>query len=215
EFDHIDCDLSSADGCSRCRPRPSRLCCDVCNPSEFNTVAQYTPPEGSKAERKSRLGKYTRMEFENLLWRLLDDWRMVKAVEKYGVAIAEDIGPALVMPEQFIDRIVDCAHFEKIKNLQDLRRETGWNCPDEIGTTVVALVAEHGRPPAPPSPDSDNAPTSAPPRSVLTSNTAILNGITSNAAPLGVPNAMPETMQEDVVAQISTGSCIPPVRTQS
>ncbi len=73
------------------------------------------------------------MEFEDLLWRLLDDWRQTKAVEDYGILVAKRNGPALIMPKGIIDRVVDCAHYEKIKNLQDLRRETGWNCPDEIG----------------------------------------------------------------------------------
>lgn len=122
------------------------------------------------------------MEFEDLLRRLLDDWRMVEAVEKFGVAVAKDRGPGLIMPGRIIERVVDCAHYEKIKNLQDLRRETGWNCPDEIGSTVIAIVAGHGRPPAPVQtkaapplqvPQTTSAAT--PSRGILTTNTIVVN----------------------------------------
>ncbi len=130
------------------------------------------------------------MEFEDLLWKLLDDWRQTKAVEDYGILVAKRNGPALIMPKGIIDRVVDCAHYEKIKNLQDLRRETGWNCPDEIGLTVVALVAAHGSPPAP-IPKATTTTTlpsnPMPVRGVLTSNTLVVNARApaSRSAPVG------------------------------
>lgn len=119
------------------------------------------------------------MEFDDILRRLLDDWRTQKAIEELGLEIAERRGPSMVLPQQLLNRIIDCAHFEKIKSIEDLRRETGWPCPDDVGSTIVAMIAAQGSPQSAASLDSPVAPptstTTPPARSILTSNTLLLN----------------------------------------
>lgn len=165
------------------------------------------------------------MEFEDLLWRLLDDWRMVQAVKSFGIAVAKDRGPAIIMPERIIERVVNCAHYEKIKNLQDLRRETGWNCPDEIGTTIVAIVAAHGHPPAPAQAKvtapirASQATTATPPRasSILTTNSIVVNAQASpvstgsTGAPPALSNALSVLPVVEVPVPSSATSCVVPV----
>jgi hypothetical protein len=70
----------------------------------------------------------------------LDDWQEDTAQKLYGQAHLHDLGPGLVMPNNILNRIVECAHFHKIKSPADLLRETHWSGVDEHGDDIVTLI---------------------------------------------------------------------------
>ena len=47
------------------------------------------------------------------------------------------------MPNSILERVVDCAHHNKIKMLQDLKKETGWTEANRLGGKVIALIQRH------------------------------------------------------------------------
>ncbi|KAG1839400.1 hypothetical protein DFJ58DRAFT_733343 [Suillus subalutaceus] len=51
-----------------------------------------------------------------------------------------DLCPTVVMGDSVLDRIVDCTHFEKIKIVEDLRKETHWPVNDDLAREVISLI---------------------------------------------------------------------------
>lgn len=60
------------------------------------------------------------MKLKNLLLK----WRDEFAVIELDHVELTDLGPSLFLPTKYIDRIVDCAHAQKLRNVEDLVRET-------------------------------------------------------------------------------------------
>ncbi|KIK72801.1 hypothetical protein PAXRUDRAFT_21565 [Paxillus rubicundulus Ve08.2h10] len=60
---------------------------------------------------------------EYKLCEALEDWREGKTHEIHDESNLIDIGPSLVMPDDILDCIVTCAHYLKIKSVDDLRHE--------------------------------------------------------------------------------------------
>jgi hypothetical protein len=58
------------------------------------------------------------------------------------------------MPDQILNRIVDCAHAGKISNIEQLAKESGWTKERlaEYGEDLVKMVLEHYPPSPPPEP---------------------------------------------------------------
>lgn len=81
----------------------------------------------------------------------LEDWREDRTVQRYGKAHLCDLGPSLAMPNEVLDRIIDCAHHQKISSIADLRTEMRWDDfdHDSWGLEVVALI-QTWCPPHPP-----------------------------------------------------------------
>ena len=50
------------------------------------------------------------------------------------------------MPNSILDQIINCAHYNKIETLQDLKKETGWTEADKLGGEVIALIQRHAPP---------------------------------------------------------------------
>ena len=73
----------------------------------------------------------------------LEDWREEATIAHYGHAQLRDMGPTLVMPNDVLAQIVDCAHHFKIKTLDDLSRETRWDEAERYGQEVISLITEH------------------------------------------------------------------------
>lgn len=74
------------------------------------------------------------------LAQVLNAWRQNVAIERYGLAVFREVGSDLVLPDQLLERLVDCAHWGKIRTIEDLRREVDWGLVDELGPTVVNLI---------------------------------------------------------------------------
>ena len=77
---------------------------------------------------------------EDELLEALEDWRECKMRDVHGEAHLINLGPATIMPDDVLDRIVDCAHFFKIKTVDDLSRETRWSKAHKFGVEVIAIV---------------------------------------------------------------------------
>lgn len=50
------------------------------------------------------------------------------------------------MPNDTLDRIVDCAHHRKIQTPQDLKRETKWSKSEQFADDIIALIQKHAVP---------------------------------------------------------------------
>lgn len=74
------------------------------------------------------------------LAQVLNAWRQNVAIERYGLAVFREVGSDLVLPDQLLERLVDCAHWGKIRTVEDLRREVDWGLVDELGPIVVNLI---------------------------------------------------------------------------
>ena len=132
------CDPS---GCQRCAPIPSSLCCDIHHPDYLTLDAIATVPR-PRVPARSRRTKFTMGPKEFELSEALEDWREQKMRNIHGEAHLIDLGPAAIMPDGVLDRIVECAHTSKIKTVDDLFRETrwAWNKTNQFGTEVVTII---------------------------------------------------------------------------
>ena len=70
----------------------------------------------------------------------LDEWRDAKTISIYGWARWDNLGPSLVMPTSILDRIVDCAHRQKITTAHDLKKETGWTDAEQFSEEIIAII---------------------------------------------------------------------------
>lgn len=63
-----------------------------------------------------------------------------KTIEKYRKACLRNTGPAIIMSDNILDRIVDCAHAYVISTLDQLAKETYWGCVEELGEEVLQMI---------------------------------------------------------------------------
>lgn len=73
----------------------------------------------------------------------LDEFREEMTVKLEGRAVLQDYGASVFMTDQVLERIVDCAHYEKIVTIEQLARETRWVHASEHGAAVLALIQAH------------------------------------------------------------------------
>ena len=142
DSNHLECDPHSAQGCSCCHIMQPTVCCDIHDPSVFS-LFEADVPRMSQTTQWSYGTKYTQTEQDHMLGDAIHDWREEKTSAIFGWATLNDFGPCLVMPNSTLDCIVDCAHRNKIKTLQDLKKETGWTEADRLGNELIALIQRH------------------------------------------------------------------------
>ncbi|KAI0639543.1 P-loop containing nucleoside triphosphate hydrolase protein [Trametes polyzona] len=149
-FDHKLCDTSKPEGCARCSPKPSMVCCDLCNPSAFEYII--TPrPAITRKMKKSHIKPSPHTPSSRRLREVLFDWRDQRTLEKFGAAILSDFGGNLFLPTTILDRIVLCAQAGKLSTVDALRRESGWRPEwiDQYGESIMGMCNEI-YPPNPP-----------------------------------------------------------------
>ena len=131
-------------GCTRCSTLPHLPCCDLCNPQAFDDLFFYMepPPAPTTKPSKSSLQKYKKGEREERLSQALNAWRQRVTIEKYGEAIFRDVGSSLVLPNELLERLVDCSHYGKITNMEQLGKEVDWMLMEEHGPEVVRLIMD-------------------------------------------------------------------------
>ncbi|KAI0309161.1 hypothetical protein OF83DRAFT_1042820, partial [Amylostereum chailletii] len=106
-------------GCPRCRPVPSRLCCDLCTPSLladmgiFLTSPSSEPRTGLKG--CSAIRKKPETPTEETLRIQLREWRQTTAKAIYSRATYKKHGPSFLLSNDNLDHIVVCAQAKKIK----------------------------------------------------------------------------------------------------
>ena len=136
------------ENCPRCvLPRPT-ACCDLCNPQLFTDVGITTEPQQARKTRKTTVKTYTRKTDETDLRRALIDWGTETTIRRHGMATYATFGTVLVLDIETIDRIVDCAHVNRIKTAEDLKNETLWKKSELYAPQILDLIRQHCPPPA-------------------------------------------------------------------
>ncbi|KIL58124.1 hypothetical protein M378DRAFT_41285, partial [Amanita muscaria Koide BX008] len=144
---HHECDTEVSTGCTRCSPKPFRLCCDLHNPNAF-TFLDSPIVKTSRQTPKSYIPEYTKTETDVALCSDIEAWRCEETKKKYGRIHLRNLGPGLVMGESVRDRIVACAHSSKIQTVADLEKETKWDGSTQFGKAIIAIILKH-YPPSP------------------------------------------------------------------
>ncbi|KAF8240353.1 hypothetical protein L208DRAFT_1233455, partial [Tricholoma matsutake] len=58
----------------------------------------------------------------------------------YGWAHLHDLGPTLIMLNEVLNRIIDCAHYRKINSTSELKNETRWDEIEQCGDEVLEII---------------------------------------------------------------------------
>lgn len=146
--------------CPHCVAKPSRLCCDTCNPGSFFYLMPSTePPKQSRAPNKFKVdsGGYLATDADRNLKAALQDWRLAQ-LRSIGIPNGDDMfGVQLIMIDDVLERIVDLAHFNKIDGLAALQGQVNWRYSDRWGLDILNIVNTHFPPviEPPPSPPSE------------------------------------------------------------
>jgi hypothetical protein len=152
---HLLCDDSNSDGCQRCRPKPTRLCCDLCSPHAFDNLTSTAVPKPAKVPAKSHIKPYMMTTSDLELKRAILEWRQQQMVAKFGALLARKYGAKYLLSEDLVQRIVDCAHASKITSVESIEKETHWNGAKEHGILLLAVIKAHV--PACPQPPAGNS----------------------------------------------------------
>jgi hypothetical protein len=142
---HIRCNPAVLEGCCRCKPKTSVVCCDRCNPTVFDVFRTSGPSNKRTARRSVIPVSYTRSSQHFALGEAVYNWRESQAVEILGEGVVERLGVELVMSEDVIERVLACWNFKKITEVSHFRRETTW--PEEwvekCGQSLIDLLATY------------------------------------------------------------------------
>jgi hypothetical protein len=101
---------------------------------------------------RSRISSYKADALDMNLRDVLHEFRRGATTTKFGRVVLKNSGPGVVMSNEVLQRIVDCAHFYKIQSTEQLARETRWAGAGEFGEAVIALIKEHRPAPEEPLP---------------------------------------------------------------
>lgn len=82
---------------------------------------------------------------DNNLQKALFDWRDEQVAAKFDPSVIETFGSALILSDEIILRIVDCAHASKLSTIPHLIKETGWreDWANELGDSLLSVVHQH------------------------------------------------------------------------
>ncbi len=168
------CDTTNVKGCARCAVKRPRLCCDLHDGVKALIDALHPPatikPPPSKP-RRSAVKDFVATPADMDLKHALHQWRVSKVMEEYGQGGLASFGPGVVMPNETLSRIVACVHEDKIKDVQDVQRETKWCGVEDYGQEVLDIIQQL-RPPSSaltttPLPMPDPSKTGAKPKRVV------------------------------------------------
>ncbi|KAJ7182546.1 hypothetical protein C8R43DRAFT_829069, partial [Mycena crocata] len=136
-----DCRPDLPEGCPRCVAQTPRICCELCNPQFLEMFGRVDLPlREQAAPRRSRIASYHTDALDMNLRDVLHGFRCTTTVPKFGCIVLKNSGPSIVMSNEVLQRIIDCAHFFKISSTEQLARETQWAGVTEFGTEVVDLI---------------------------------------------------------------------------
>jgi hypothetical protein len=79
----------------------------------------------------------------------LHNFRKEQTIARFGHACLRNTGPGIIMADDVLQRIIDCAHFHLIESPQQLLKETRWSRVDQYGEEIVSLIVSHCPKPAP------------------------------------------------------------------
>jgi hypothetical protein len=142
---HHLCDPDSYEGCERCRPQTTWVCCDKCNPGEFLKLITAPHKKTLTPQHSIIPSSYTRSPQHFVFKEKTYKWRREQATVHRGKGLVHWLGAQLLMPDQVIERVIVCWTFGKISHISHLWRETSWSqqwvniCSDSL----LALLASH------------------------------------------------------------------------
>ncbi|KAJ7169359.1 hypothetical protein C8R43DRAFT_876497, partial [Mycena crocata] len=148
--DHLACRPDLEGGCTRCKIAPSSICCALCTPNEFEDFARVNLPKNKQQPKRTNIANYKADRVDFALRDDLIAFRKSRTVELRGTAYYRNLGGAYIMPDEVLQRIVDCARSHKVQTTADLLKETRWHRVPEDGEQVLALILQHRPPPPPP-----------------------------------------------------------------
>ena len=145
---------------------------------EQNSEAPRTTAKADSGRKKgkSKVAKYESGPLDLSLYTALDSWRLKRTITAYGEGALRDFGPSMILPNTMLDRIVDCAHWNKIKSVDDLRRETDWFHAGVYGPEVLDIIIRIRPAPVP---SRSQGPNQGNNISVLGNNSSILNAVSN------------------------------------
>ena len=136
------CDNAVNGSCPRCSPHHPHICCDLCNPEEFEDMFQVPNPGSKNQPRRSKIKDYVQNENDKKLRKWLDDWRRKTTKEVHGEQCLRYYGPSNIMLTETFDRICDAAHHNLIASVDDLFKESRWFLTYKYGQIVVDAIKE-------------------------------------------------------------------------
>lgn len=82
----------------------------------------------------------------------LFDWRDENALVKFNPSVIDTLGSGLLLSDEIILRIIDCAQAFKLTTIADLIKETGWreDWAEELGGSLLSVVHKYRPLPQPP-----------------------------------------------------------------
>ncbi|KZT63806.1 hypothetical protein DAEQUDRAFT_770277 [Daedalea quercina L-15889] len=142
DWDDIDCDPPT--GCTRCAPKVSIICCDLCHPDAFEYLKPLPKVTKEKAMKKSTIKKHEPGKVERELRTALFKWRDTKSLEVFGLPVFLTYSGDLFMSVDVIQRVIDCAHAGKLTTITTLKHELEWNHDwiESYGNTLLAIVGQ-------------------------------------------------------------------------
>lgn len=136
------CDNAVNGSCSRCSSRPPHICCDLCNPGEFEDMFQVPDPGPKNQIRRSKIKDYVSNESDKTFREWLDDWRRKTSKEVQGDHCVRYYGPLNIMLDDTFERICDAAHHNLITSVDNLYKETRWYLTHEYGQIIIDKIKE-------------------------------------------------------------------------
>ncbi|KAF7964920.1 hypothetical protein HWV62_1645 [Athelia sp. TMB] len=124
----------------------------------FNThwLLTLLPPQKiSRAANRSTIPAYEATKMDVDLKMELRVWRREQATAILGRMKVRKWGDILFMSDEIIQRLVDCAHENKISSAEHIAKETRWRQEylDQCGTSLLAIITRYSAlPTAPPIP---------------------------------------------------------------
>ncbi|KAJ6570750.1 hypothetical protein B0H10DRAFT_2107469 [Mycena sp. CBHHK59/15] len=155
--DHLDCQRRFVGGCPRCIVKCPTVCCELCTPDHFAEFAWVHIPKPKQQPSRTRIPDHVPDKDDFSLRADLHTFRKERTIELLGRASFRNHGAGSIMPDEVLQRIIDCSHFHKITSAADLVRETRWHRVVEDGVRVLSLISTH-KPVPPPEPLVFNAP---------------------------------------------------------
>ena len=148
--DSKHCDPTSPNGCTRCAPKPSLVCCDLCHPNHLTRFDPASKTLNVRASQRSFIKPFKLTSSDTDLKTALLNWRREQAITKFGNVLVRTYGPNIFMSDEIIERIVVCVHGDKLKKAAHILKETHW-CEDRIhdhAESLLALIKTHSKPPS-------------------------------------------------------------------
>lgn len=138
-------------GCPRCMISDPTICCELCTPAHFEDFARVTMDKAKNRPSRSRLPDkdYKATSQDMKLRDALHSFRKEQTILEFGRACLRNTGPSIIMADDVLQRIVDCAHFHLIESPLQLAKETRWSRVDQHGVEVVSLIMSYCPKPVP------------------------------------------------------------------